>query len=65
MLDLTRTASSTREAGLMKHKRGHDSPQIKVITDPKKLAWLRAEIEKRKGRAASTAAFKRSVANSK
>lgn len=23
-------------------------PQIKVVTDPKKLAWLKASIEKRK-----------------
>jgi hypothetical protein len=64
MLGLTRMSSSTREAGLMKHKRGYDRPQIKVITAPKKLAWLKAEIEKRKARAAATVALKRSVANS-
>lgn len=31
----------------MKKKRGVKT-QIKVITDPKKLAWLKVEIEKRK-----------------
>jgi len=33
----------------MKKKRSAKA-QIKVITDPKKLAWLQAEIEKRKTR---------------
>lgn len=32
----------------MKHKHGPEVPPIKVIADPKKLAWLKAEIEKRK-----------------
>ena len=32
----------------MKHKHGPKAPPIKVIADPKKLAWLKAEIEKRK-----------------
>lgn len=35
----------------MKHKRGREDHPIKVISDPKKLAWLRAEIQKRKARA--------------
>jgi hypothetical protein len=35
----------------MKHKHGREGPLIKVISDPKKLAWLKAEIEKRKPRA--------------
>lgn len=34
----------------MKHKHGPKAPTIKVIADPKKLAWLKAEIEKRKAR---------------
>jgi hypothetical protein len=33
----------------MKRKRGRAEPQIKVITDPTKLAWLLAQIEKQKG----------------
>src|SRR5579864_5132238 len=64
MLGLTRMSSSTRGTGLMKHQRGYDSPQIKVITAPRKLAWLKAQIEKRKARAAGAVALKRSVANS-
>jgi hypothetical protein len=32
----------------MKRKHGRESSRVKVITDPKKLAWLKAEIEKKK-----------------
>lgn len=32
----------------MKRKHGHESLPVKVITDPKKLAWLKTQIEKRK-----------------
>jgi hypothetical protein len=39
--------SQTGQVGSMKKKRSAKA-QIKVITDPKKLAWLQAEIEKRK-----------------
>ena len=35
----------------MKHKHGSKAPRIRVIADPKKLAWLKAEIEKRKAQA--------------
>ena len=48
----------------MKRKHSHEGPQIKVIADAKKLAWLKGEIEKRKARAAMKDALKRSVANS-
>jgi hypothetical protein len=34
----------------MKRKHGSESLPVKVITDPKKLAWLKAQIEKRKTR---------------
>jgi hypothetical protein len=39
----------------MKHKHGRDDaqitvPRIKVITDPKKLAWLRAKLKARSER---------------
>lgn len=34
----------------MKRKHSHKSSEIKVITDAKKLAWLKAEIAKRKAR---------------
>jgi hypothetical protein len=37
----------------MKRKRGAD-PVIKVISDPKKLAWLKMEIDKRKSRDAAS-----------
>ena len=36
----------------MKHKLGREDHPIKVISDPKKLAWLKAEIEKQKALAA-------------
>ena len=36
----------------MKPKHRHEDPPITVIADPKKLAWLKAEIEKGKARAA-------------
>lgn len=39
----------------MKHKHGPKA-SIKVIADPKKLAWLKAEIEKRKARTRQRAA---------
>jgi hypothetical protein len=32
----------------MKRKHGPAGPLIKVITDPRKLAWLQARIEKQK-----------------
>jgi hypothetical protein len=32
----------------MKRKPGHESRPVRVITDPKKLAWLKVQIEKRK-----------------
>ncbi len=32
----------------MKRKHGRESLRVKVITDPKKLAWLKAEIERRR-----------------
>jgi hypothetical protein len=32
----------------MKRKHDQESPRIAVITDPKKLAWLRAKIERQK-----------------
>jgi hypothetical protein len=44
-----------KKAGIMKRKHGKEYPQIKVITDPKKLAWLKARIEKRTGRKLGTA----------
>jgi hypothetical protein len=42
----------------MKRKHGRADPQIKVITDPKKLAWLKANIEKQKVGGARGAALK-------
>jgi hypothetical protein len=42
--------SQRRQAGSMKKKYSAKA-EIKVITDPKKLAWLQVEIEKRKIRA--------------
>ena len=42
----------------MKHKHGREDRQFKVISDPKKLAWLKAEIEKQKARAAQTVVLK-------
>jgi hypothetical protein len=35
----------------MKRKHDQESPRIGVITDPKKLAWLRARIERHKAEA--------------
>jgi hypothetical protein len=35
----------------MKRKHDQESPRIGVITDPKKLAWLRAKIERQKAEA--------------
>jgi hypothetical protein len=40
----------------MKRKHGPKAPTIKVIADPKKLAWLKAEIEKQKARVRQRAA---------
>lgn len=37
---------------MMKHKRRAKDPVMKVISDPKKLAWLKLEIDKRKSRGA-------------
>jgi hypothetical protein len=34
----------------MKRKHGSESLPVRVITDPKKLAWLKAQIAKRKNR---------------
>jgi hypothetical protein len=45
----------------MKRKHRHEDPPIKVIADPKKLAWLKAEIDKRKFHAARGTSLKRSV----
>ena len=42
----------------MKHKHGREHRQFKVISDPKKLAWLKAKIEKQKARAAQTVVLK-------
>jgi hypothetical protein len=35
----------------MQRKHDQESPRIKVITDRKKLAWLRAEIERQRAEA--------------
>lgn len=43
---LTRTTSA--RGGNMKRKHGQESLPVKVITDQKKLAWLKTQIEKRK-----------------
>lgn len=48
----------------MKHNHGPKAPAIKVITDAKKLAWLKAEIEKRKARARQRAAVTEEVSRS-
>jgi hypothetical protein len=49
----------------MKRKHGRADPQIKVITDPKKLAWLQAQIEKLKGGGQTQNVLKRPVTSSK
>jgi hypothetical protein len=49
--------------GNMKRKHGRESTQVKVITDPKKLAWLKAEIEKKKAGVKPRATFKRTALN--
>jgi hypothetical protein len=48
----------------MKHKRCREDHQIKVISDPKKLAWLKTEIEKRKARAGQRVVLKGSEPHS-
>lgn len=45
----------------MKRKHGHESLPIRVITDPKKLAWLKAQIEKRKILNGTDNKFRRTV----
>jgi hypothetical protein len=47
----TGTTDSTEEAAVMKRKQFREDVPIKVITDPKKLAWLKARIEKQKAAA--------------
>jgi hypothetical protein len=47
----------------MKRKHGHESSRVKVITDPKKLAWLKAEIEKKKAGFTPGATLKRTFLN--
>lgn len=42
----------------MKRKHGRERSRVEAITDPKKLAWLRAEIEKRKAGGKPRATFK-------
>ena len=44
----------------MKSKQGGAEPQIKVITDPKKLAWLRDRIEKKRADVAARTPSKKS-----
>ena len=48
----------------MKRKHGRESLRVKVITDPKKLAWLKAEIEKKKGGVKPEATLRRTALNS-
>ena len=43
----------------MKYKRGQEGPRIKVVTDPKKLAWLKAQITKQKVSGRIVAAVKK------
>jgi hypothetical protein len=45
----------------MKRKHGSESLPVKVITDPKKLAWLKAQIEKGKNRNGKRTISKRTV----
>jgi len=45
----------------MKRKPGHESLPVRVITDPKKLAWLKAQIEKRKILNGTDNKFRRTV----
>ncbi len=44
---------------MMKHKRRAKDPVMKVISDPKKLAWLKLEIDKRKSRGAPAPALEK------
>jgi hypothetical protein len=48
----------------MKRKHGNESLPVKVIKDPKKLAWLKAEIEKRKILNGTDTKFQRTVPTS-
>jgi len=50
--------------GNMKHKHGSENSRVKVITDPRKLAWLKAEIEKKKDGIKLRATLKTTVLNS-
>lgn len=43
----------------MRRKHGGKDSQIKVITDPKKLAWLQSQIEKRKASGTTGVALKK------
>jgi hypothetical protein len=45
----------------VKRKHGNEGTRIKVITDPRKLAWLKAEIAKRKKQAILRSTVKRTV----
>jgi hypothetical protein len=46
--NLLGAVGSREKAGTMKRKHAEiAAPRIKVITDPKKLAWLRAKLEAR------------------
>ena len=53
-----------RKAGIMKRKQAPAFPTIKVITDPKRLAWLKARIEKQKLGGEEEAALTKSVQRS-
>src|SRR5260221_9877615 len=51
MLEADLSDSLHRKAVIMKRKHGREKVedlQIKIITDPKKLAWLKAKIETQK-----------------
>jgi hypothetical protein len=48
----------------MKRKPEHESLPVRVITDPKKLAWLKAQIEKRKILNGTDDKFKRTAPSS-
>jgi hypothetical protein len=45
----------------MKRKNSHESLPVRVITDPKKLAWLKTQIEKRMTLNATGNKFKTTV----
>jgi len=51
--------AATEKVGIMKRKELRTDPKIKIITDPKKLAWLKAKIAEQRAEGPKRATAKK------